>query len=165
MWFGPLMPNDEPKTPRGVIYDILCAIADWQHVGERARVKGLPKPDPFGGLVLVESQTLELASTQDMLRHVLRTLSRDARALTKAVREVGAELRALREEAGKAPELPLRYLNVEQVARYLQLSMGKVYRMVHDKEIPFVRPDGTSLRFDLHKIDAWMEARGVRAVL
>lgn len=51
---------------------------------------------------------------------------------------------------------------VPEVAAYLKVSRGQVYRLTSQNAIPFVRVGG--LRFRKRDIDAWLDARRVEAV-
>jgi excisionase family DNA binding protein len=54
-------------------------------------------------------------------------------------------------------------MTVPELAAYLQISEKHTYKLVAEKRIPFVRL-GSSLRFRRPEIDAWLEARAVKAV-
>lgn len=57
-----------------------------------------------------------------------------------------------------------RLTDVEGIAAYLGLSEPAVRSMVKRGQIPHVKL-GRTLRFDLRKIDRWIEARTVEVVL
>jgi excisionase family DNA binding protein len=52
--------------------------------------------------------------------------------------------------------LKSRWMNVEDVARYLSLSTGAVYNMVYRGSLP-ANPIGRRLRFDIRVIDSLLE--------
>jgi excisionase family DNA binding protein len=54
------------------------------------------------------------------------------------------------------PGVP-QYLNVEEVSTMLQLRPQTIYKMVHQRRIPF-RKAGHHLLFDQKEIEAWTKA-------
>lgn len=58
---------------------------------------------------------------------------------------------------------PRPLLNPEQVAQTLGFSVAHVYRMVSEKQLPYLRI-GRQLRFEPDAIDAWLESRKIPAV-
>jgi hypothetical protein len=65
-----------------------------------------------------------------------------------------------------------RYLTPRQAAAYLNVSVWTIYRLVEQRQIPFIpltavqksssakkRP---SLRFDVKALDRWMEQRAIK---
>jgi excisionase family DNA binding protein len=62
----------------------------------------------------------------------------------------------LASSAPLSPGVP-HYLTVAQVAAMLQIKIGTIYQMVHQKRIPF-RKAGGKLRFDASEIDAWTKS-------
>lgn len=67
-----------------------------------------------------------------------------------------------------------RYLTCEQAATYLALSKWSLYRLVNQRQIPFIplKPSITpsqgakrpTLRFDIRALDAWMENQTVKSL-
>ena len=55
-----------------------------------------------------------------------------------------------------------RYLDVSELAGYLGVSKWLVYKLIEDRDIPFV-PLGRLIRFDRLAIDKWAEKRTVPA--
>ena len=55
-----------------------------------------------------------------------------------------------------------RLINVQDMAAYIGTTPGVIYQMVSQKTIPYVKI-GRSTRFDMQKVDAWIEknSRGV----
>lgn len=49
-----------------------------------------------------------------------------------------------------------RWMTVQDVAKYLQLSMDMIYKMAQQGKIPASKV-GTAWRFKKEKIDRWME--------
>jgi excisionase family DNA binding protein len=62
-----------------------------------------------------------------------------------------------------AESIPItpRLLSIEQVSRYIGLSVHTVYRMVSQRRIPFVKM-GRLTKFDLRTLDARIEKNPVR---
>lgn len=55
-------------------------------------------------------------------------------------------------------QIPKRYLNIDEVASYLEISSTTIYSMVQERSIPFIKLGGKKLiRFDVKAIDKWME--------
>jgi excisionase family DNA binding protein len=57
------------------------------------------------------------------------------------------------------------WLSINEVARYLNLSVSFIRKQVRYQRIPFVRPGGKVLRFRRDLLDAWLESNGSRAEL
>lgn len=53
-------------------------------------------------------------------------------------------------------EVPKRWLNVQQCAEYLSLSVSAVYNLVHRRKIPFTKLN-TRVRFDRLELDRWLK--------
>lgn len=51
------------------------------------------------------------------------------------------------------------WLTVEETAHYLKCPKSRVYRLVHEKTIPFEK-EGARLLFDRHALDAWVRQGG-----
>jgi len=49
-----------------------------------------------------------------------------------------------------------RLLTIDEVAQMLSLSVGKVRRLIYDKQFPYVKI-ACSYRFRLSEINAWIE--------
>lgn len=54
-----------------------------------------------------------------------------------------------------------RYMDVDELSRYLGISKWLVYKFVKVREIPFI-PFGRLVRFDRIVIDRWAEKRSVK---
>jgi excisionase family DNA binding protein len=52
--------------------------------------------------------------------------------------------------------IPKRWLDVQQCAEYLSLTVSAVYNLVHRRKIPFSRLN-TRLRFDRIELDRWLK--------
>jgi excisionase family DNA binding protein len=49
-------------------------------------------------------------------------------------------------------------MSVEQIAAYLNMSPSTIYQRVARRQIPFSKvPHSSLIRFDLEKIDKWLE--------
>ena len=60
--------------------------------------------------------------------------------------------------------LPKRYLNIDELGTYLDISVNTIYGLVQQRSIPFIRFGGKKLvRFDLKAIDKWMEKQIIPA--
>ena len=55
----------------------------------------------------------------------------------------------------KDSKKPDRLMTLEEVAEYLQLCQRSVYRMVHERKIPFFRI-GRVYRFSKENLDDWL---------
>lgn len=53
-----------------------------------------------------------------------------------------------------------RYMTIDQLAAYLEVSKFTIYRLINRREIPFI-PMGRIRRFDPLAIDEWMKKRTV----
>jgi len=47
-------------------------------------------------------------------------------------------------------------------AQYTGYAKGTLYNLVSERRIPYVKKHGKTLRFDVQKLDAWMERDEVR---
>lgn len=56
-----------------------------------------------------------------------------------------------------------RLIDVEEVAEYLGLTISTVYSWISEREIPYVKM-GRLTKFDLRRIDAWIEECSVEVV-
>ncbi|MBP9853518.1 MAG: helix-turn-helix domain-containing protein [Candidatus Omnitrophica bacterium] len=53
-----------------------------------------------------------------------------------------------------------RFLNVEELAEFLGIAEGTVYVWVCHRKIPFLKV-GRLVKFDLRKIEKWLEQKSV----
>ena len=53
-----------------------------------------------------------------------------------------------------------RFLSVDEVAEYLGVTKGTIYSWTHTRAIPYTKV-GQLVKFDLCKIDKWIETRSV----
>jgi excisionase family DNA binding protein len=51
------------------------------------------------------------------------------------------------------------YLNTKQTASHLSISTSTLYKMVMNREIPFVKFNGWKLLFNVEELDKWHEER------
>ncbi len=70
-------------------------------------------------------------------------------------------LRGLIEEAKAGRE---RLKSVPEIAEYLQVSRGTIYRLVNEGRIPHYKI-GSAVRFDVNKVKKWLEKAEVRGRL
>jgi excisionase family DNA binding protein len=61
-----------------------------------------------------------------------------------------------------AEGIPMRLLTLREVAHYLQVHPGTVYRLVKTRQLKAVRV-GRDLRFDLKVVDNWVANGGSAA--
>jgi excisionase family DNA binding protein len=54
-----------------------------------------------------------------------------------------------------------KYLNIDEVAEYINKKKATVYQMTHMRKIPFIKIGG-NLLFDPDDIDAWLESQKIR---
>lgn len=54
-----------------------------------------------------------------------------------------------------------RYMTIEQLSDYLEVSKWTIYRLINNREIPFI-PFGRIRRFDPQAIDKWMQEKTVK---
>ncbi|HVA65312.1 MAG TPA: helix-turn-helix domain-containing protein [Elusimicrobiota bacterium] len=54
-----------------------------------------------------------------------------------------------------------RYLDVDELSKYLGISKWLIYKFIKNREVPFI-PFGRLVRFDRMAIDKWAEKRSVR---
>jgi len=59
-----------------------------------------------------------------------------------------------------APRWPKRLMTIQELAEFTGLSIQTLYKMVHQRRIPYVKV-GRCLRFDSRLIDDWLEAHTV----
>jgi excisionase family DNA binding protein len=59
-------------------------------------------------------------------------------------------------------EMPARLMTLREVAHYLQVHPGTVYRLVKTKQLRAVRV-GRDLRFDIRVVDNWVANGGSAA--
>jgi len=59
-------------------------------------------------------------------------------------------------------EMPMRLLTLREVANYLQVHPGTVYRLVKTKQLKAVRV-GRDLRFDIRVVNNWVAGGGSAA--
>ena len=58
-----------------------------------------------------------------------------------------------------------RYLNVRQLAEYIDSTEGSVRQLVHHRRVPFFRvAGGRRVLFDIHRIDAWCAEQQVEVL-
>jgi len=53
-----------------------------------------------------------------------------------------------------------RLLNINEAAEYMATTVGRLYQMVHKKQIPHVKI-GRSLRFDIGELDEFIKNNAV----
>lgn len=56
-----------------------------------------------------------------------------------------------------------RFLNIKEVSEYLGLKQGTVYSWVCYKKIPYIKM-GRLVKFDIKRIDQWMQASTVEVM-
>lgn len=56
-----------------------------------------------------------------------------------------------------------QYLNIDELADFLNLSKSKLYEMTSKRKIPFLRV-GRRVLFDPERIERWMAEREVKGV-
>jgi excisionase family DNA binding protein len=61
-----------------------------------------------------------------------------------------------------SPKISRRYLDVKELSEYLGLKEGTIRVWICLKKIPYVKV-GRLVRFDLDKIDKWIEKNSVEA--
>ncbi len=62
----------------------------------------------------------------------------------------------------QAGGMPMRLLTLREVAHYLQVHPGTVYRLVKTRQLKAIRV-GRDLRFDLKVVDSWVANGGSAA--
>jgi excisionase family DNA binding protein len=67
----------------------------------------------------------------------------------------------LRHAAELAPVPATRILTVKEVANYLQVSRGTIFRLLKRHELPAFKI-GTDWRFNVEQIDSWRAEREIR---
>lgn len=53
------------------------------------------------------------------------------------------------------------FLTVEELASYLGVKTSYVYKMTHNREIPYYKPGGKMVYFDRKEIDEWVLSQRV----
>jgi excisionase family DNA binding protein len=53
------------------------------------------------------------------------------------------------------------YLTIDELAIYIKVSKPTIYKWLAKKQIPHIRKNKRVIRFDLQKIDAFMEKHEV----
>lgn len=53
------------------------------------------------------------------------------------------------------------FLTVEELASYLGVKTSYVYKMTHNREIPFYKPGGKMIYFNREEIDEWVLSQRV----
>ena len=56
-----------------------------------------------------------------------------------------------------------KLLNINEASKYLGVTRGSLYQMVHRRNIPYVKI-GKSLRFDIEKLDQYISERSVKVL-
>lgn len=51
----------------------------------------------------------------------------------------------------------MRLINYKKAAEFLDMPMGTLYALVHQKRIPHVRLGNRMVRFDLEALQAWLD--------
>ena len=65
----------------------------------------------------------------------------------------------------EAPRDGHRYMNVQDVAEYIDSTPGTVRQLCHQRRIPYLRvAGGRRILFDVHEIDSWLLATRVEPV-
>ena len=53
------------------------------------------------------------------------------------------------------------FLTVEELASYLNVKTSYIYKMTHNREIPFYKPGGKMIYFNREEIDEWVLSQRV----
>lgn len=53
----------------------------------------------------------------------------------------------------------MKLANYKKAAAFLDMPLGTLYALVHQRRIPFVRFGKRMVRFDLDELQAWVDAR------
>lgn len=53
------------------------------------------------------------------------------------------------------------FLPVEELASYLNVKTSYIYKMTHNREIPFYKPGGKMIYFNREEIDEWVLSQRV----
>jgi len=53
------------------------------------------------------------------------------------------------------------YLTIDELSLYIKVSKPTIYKWIAKKQIPFIRKNKRVIRFDLQKIDEFMEKHEV----
>jgi predicted DNA-binding transcriptional regulator AlpA len=64
--------------------------------------------------------------------------------------------------AERAPHLPVKLLEVNEVASFLQVGRTRVFQLMREEGLPFLKWDRT-LRFDPNDIARWLEEQKQRS--
>ena len=54
-----------------------------------------------------------------------------------------------------------KYLNIDEVAEYINKKKATVYQMTHMRKIPFIKIGG-NLLFDPDDLDAWLDTQKIK---
>lgn len=52
-----------------------------------------------------------------------------------------------------------RLLTIEEASEYLGISKKTLYKWVHERKIPYVKIGRKCLRFDIEKLNKWIEEK------
>lgn len=72
---------------------------------------------------------------------------------------MGKELANSASIVGENPVRNDRLLTVEELAEFLNLSVGTIYHLVSQHRVPFVRLSARCLRFQMDVILAWIDQK------
>lgn len=50
------------------------------------------------------------------------------------------------------------FIQLKEAAKYLGITEGYLYKLVHFRKIPYYRPNGKKLFFNVAELDAWVAA-------
>jgi excisionase family DNA binding protein len=53
-----------------------------------------------------------------------------------------------------------KFFNIQELSEYLGVTINTLYSWVSQKKVPYVKV-GRLVRFDVKKIDEWLESRSV----
>ena len=56
-----------------------------------------------------------------------------------------------------------RLLTIKGLSEYISYSPTTIRRLINRRQIPFVRSPGGSYRFDVRRIDKWIEQYSMKA--
>jgi excisionase family DNA binding protein len=57
-----------------------------------------------------------------------------------------------------------RFMDVHEVAKYLGVSRWMIYKLIKNRQFPFISVSKQTLRFDRFKVEKWMEKQTVKAI-
>ena len=60
-------------------------------------------------------------------------------------------------------DMDRRLLNIKELSEYIGYSPTSIRRMIARRQIPFVYAPGGSYRFDVRRIDRWIEEYSMKA--